>query len=113
MQYTNVNTAEIVTRDSVVGKNRPDYRGVVIRFQTGTKYYYFYIISFQTGSRAHPVLYSSGIVVANRLSESKVKVKNEWSYTSTPCIRLLRKKITRSSHKIRFPILLPPNNLTQ
>jgi len=50
----------MVSEDGAVGKDGLDYRGVVIRFQAARKYFYFDVLRFQTGSRAHTAFYFSG-----------------------------------------------------
>jgi len=51
----------MVSGDGAIGKDGLDYRGVVIRFRAAIKYFYFDVLRFQTGSRAHPGFYFSGI----------------------------------------------------
>ena len=68
-----------------------------VRIPVGPKYFFSTEI-IQTGSGAQPASYSVGIRFVhlvnsevhevNHLPSSSVKVKNEWSYTSTPPIRL-------------------------
>ena len=91
-----INTAEMVSGDGAVGRNGLDYRGVVIRFQAATNNFTSMFSTFRpVPEPIQPFIFR--VLGADYLPESKVKIKNGWSYTSSPLYGFSERKLPSHS----------------